>query len=747
MIPGSPLLWELATWNQGGDDLRGVDAIGIIGNAGSWNSLLNASDGVVSLTSGSIGFARDQSRTRILPYCHINPSFLVDLFMDCSTQPGIAEIDSPMHPTWTIIQSFLAGTSDWASIGATPSADPYLSRYGGVYFAMQGATGQYLNNLTQVAFGSTTLLNGASPSVFYNEFVSGTGTFEATSPSLGQISYGPAAVPTGHFVALRDKLAPAIFSVAPLLPSVSLLVESGSAITINGSGFGQQQCSSCAVWAYPGPTSLHVLSWSDQAITVILPSSSGFVQLVVQTASGSDEINIMTTALRLAGSIAQLASGGGWDTTLTLVNTGVTLGEALLNFFGNDGSPLQLPLTFPQAAPPAGRLVTSALDRTLNPNSLLVIDSQQPGNPNSQVGSAQSLANGNISSFAIFKYAPTGQEAVVPLETRNAPSYVLAFDNTGRLGTGVAIANVATQAANIPVVIRDDTGAQLSTDTIKLAAQGHTSFMLTDNYAITKGKRGTIEFDTPPSGHISALGLRANGIALTTLPVLANLTAGGGSMAQVASGGGWQTTFTLVNTGIASAHAQLGFFDNNGNALSLPLSFVQSGTATTASTITQTITAGGTLVVVTQGSDTGASLVGSAQLTTTGNVSGFAVFRYNPTGHEAVVPLETRNASAYVLAFDNTNGLATGVALANVSNQAVAVPVLLRDDTGATLGTAAIKLAARGHTSFVLANSYASVAGKRGTVEFDTPPGAQISTLGLRATLSGAVTTIPVFVK
>ena len=52
-------------------------------------------------------------------------------------------------------------------------------------------------------------------------------------------------------------------------------------------------------------------------------------------------------------------------------------------------------------------------------------------------------------------------------------------------------------------------------------------------------------------------------------------------------------------------------------------------------------------------------MVGSAQLTTTGTVSGFAIFRYNPTGQEAVVPPETRNASAYVLAFDNTNGLAT----------------------------------------------------------------------------------------
>jgi hypothetical protein len=745
MIPGSPLLWELATWNQGGDDLRGVDAIAVIGNAGSWNSLLNASDGVVSLTSGSIGFARDQSRTRILPYCHVDPSFFVDLVMQCSSSPGIARIDSTSHPTWTIIQSFLAGTSDWTLIGTAPSADPYLSRYGGVYFAVQGTTGQYVNDITQVAFGNTTLVNGASPSVFYADFVSGTGTFEATSPSLVQISYGPATVPTGHFVALRAKLAPAIVSVTPLLPSVSLIVESGAAITINGSGFGQQQCSTCAVWAYPGPTSLQVLSWGDQAITVILPSSSGFVQLVVQTASGNDEINIMTVALSLAGSMAQLASGGGWDTTLTLVNTGGTTGEALLNFLGNDGSSLQLPLTFPQA--PSTPLVGAMLDETINANALLVIDTQQPGNPISQIGSAQLLTNGSISGFAIFKYMPTGQEAVVPLETRNAPSYVLAFDNTGILATGVALANVTTQAANIPVIIRDDTGTQIGTDTISLAAQGHTSFMLTGNYTVTKGKRGTIEFDTPLSGQISALGLRANGSAVTTLPVLTNIIPGGGSMAQVASGGGWQTTFTLVNTGTSSAQAQLSFFDNNGNALSLPLTFLQSGAATTASTVSQTIAAGATLVILTQGANTGASLVGSAQLTTSGNVTGFAINRYNPTGQEAVVPLETRNASAYVLAFDNTNGLVTGLALANVSNQAGSVPIVLRDDTGASLGAAMIDLAARGHTSFILADSYASVAGKRGTVEFDTPAGAQISALGLRGAPTGAVTTIPVLAK
>ncbi len=466
---------------------------------------------------------------------------------------------------------------------------------------------------------------------------------------------------------------------------------------------------------------------------------TGIGAAIIITASGAH--------LSAAGSMAQIASGGGWDTTLTLINTGAATADARLNFFGNDGSPPQLPFTFPQVLP-TGPLVVSTVDLTFNANALLVLDSQQPSNPNAQIGSAQLLSNGTVGGFAIFKYMPTGQEAIVPLETGSAPSYVLAFDNTGAgaLATGVAIANVAAQPANIPVVIRDDTGTQIGAETISLPARGHTSFMLNVNYAVTKGKRGTLELDTPPSGQISALGLRANGRAFTTLPALTAAGAGNGSMAQVASGGGWQTTFTLVNSGLSSAEAQLSFFDNNGNPLALPLTFVQSGAATTATGISQTIAAGATLVILTEGSNANAA-VGSAQLTTTGNISGFAIFRYKPTGQEAVVPIETRKASAYILAFDNTNGHATGLALASVSSQAANVPVVVRDDTGTILGTEIISLAAHGHASFVLTDRYAFAAGKRGTVEFDTPAAVQISVLGLRGTAGGAVTTIPVLAK
>jgi hypothetical protein len=221
----------------------------------------------------------------------------------------------------------------------------------------------------------------------------------------------------------------------------------------------------------------------------------------------------------------------------------------------------------------------------------------------------------------------------------------------------------------------------------------------------------------------------------------------GGSMAHIAAGGGWQTTFTLINPSASSAQVQLSFFDDDGNALSLPLTYVQTGATTTASSITQTIAAGATLVLLTQGSSATSLTEGSAQLTTTegASVNGFAIFANN--GQEAVVPLETRNPTGFVLGFDNTNKLVTGVALANVADAGGNVGVVLRDDTGAVLDTTTISIGARGHVSFLLYQRYASTINKRGTVEFDTPAGGQITALGILATPTGVFTTIPVLVK
>jgi hypothetical protein len=124
----------------------------------------------------------------------------------------------------------------------------------------------------------------------------------------------------------------------------------------------------------------------------------------------------------------------------------------------------------------------------------------------------------------IFRH--NGQEAVVPLESRNAGAYIIAFDNTNGTFTGVAVNAVSAQPVSIPVTVRDDAGTLLAPpDAISLAANGHTQFTLvSDRYPTTLNKRGTIEFDAPAGVSIGALGIRIPGGAAhtyTTLPALA----------------------------------------------------------------------------------------------------------------------------------------------------------------------------------------------------------------------------------
>ena len=241
-----------------------------------------------------------------------------------------------------------------------------------------------------------------------------------------------------------------------------------------------------------------------------------------------EEAAASSAGLISAGSMAQLASGGYWTTTITLVNTGSSPAQARLNFFDNNGNPLALPLSFP---PPSGGaiplvlLLASTLDRTLNPGAELVIQSTGPNNQPTLVGWAQLLTNGTIGGFAVFSQAigNTNQEAEVPMENRNASGYVVPFDNTNGSATGIALANISPQAVNSAITVRDDTGAVMVSDTITLPAMGHTSFNLTDRYAsMTAQRRGTLEFRTPSAGQISVLGLRFNATgAFSTIPALA----------------------------------------------------------------------------------------------------------------------------------------------------------------------------------------------------------------------------------
>jgi len=87
---------------------------------------------------------------------------------------------------------------------------------------------------------------------------------------------------------------------------------------------------------------------------------------------------------------------------------------------------------------------------------------------------------------------------------------------------------------------------------------------------------------------------------------------------------------------------------------------------------------------------------------------------------------------------------------ATVSAQPVNIPITVRDDAGAIIATDAIAMAANGHFAFTLGTDrYPGALTIRGTIEFDTPAGAQIGALGIRIPTSAAhtYTTLPALAK
>lgn len=223
-----------------------------------------------------------------------------------------------------------------------------------------------------------------------------------------------------------------------------------------------------------------------------------------------------------AGSAAHLASGGTWETTITLVNTGSTAAQARLNFFDDMGNPLTLPLTFPQS--PIGPLLASTIDRTLGASAEIVIKSAASGTA-PIVGWAQLLtSSGNVSGVIVLRQSTgaSDQQAGVPFETRNVTAYLLPFDNTGSFVTAVALANTSLLPSTIGITIRDDSGAVLLSNTISLVGQGHTAFLLPTSYGVAAGTRGTVEFNAPTGGQISVLSLQYNNAtgAFSNNPIL-----------------------------------------------------------------------------------------------------------------------------------------------------------------------------------------------------------------------------------
>jgi len=252
-------------------------------------------------------------------------------------------------------------------------------------------------------------------------------------------------------------------------------------------------------------------------ISPILPSedslsnrSRGRVNANVSTAKPDPKV-VVFVGDRV---IPQFVDGGGWKTSVTMVNLENHPTSFQVLFFRDDGSDLAVPVV--------GQGVVIGMNVALNTAGSATFETAGIGANVAQGWAMLSqTTNDSVGAFAIFRETGTGQEAVVPVVNQFESHFVMPYDNTASFVTGAAFANPSSQAVVIPLNIRNEAGQIIDQRTISLGAFAHVAFSVPATWGSTQGIRGAIEFTTSGFG-IGALGLRFNGAAFTSFSVLEN---------------------------------------------------------------------------------------------------------------------------------------------------------------------------------------------------------------------------------
>ena len=184
-----------------------------------------------------------------------------------------------------------------------------------------------------------------------------------------------------------------------------------------------------------------------------------------------------------AGVFPHLACGGGWSTSILLVNPTAAQLSVTLEIRSSGGARLDW-----HPDPAGGRY-------TLAPHGMLRI-AVAPNQVEEATAWAEVFSTGPVTGHATFAYAsPTGvrSEVTVPLERGSRRERSAPFDNTGGNQTGLALLNRSTIRPD-PLVAAfwDESGELLAMATIPLGGGRHTAFMLPERFPVTARRRGTV---------------------------------------------------------------------------------------------------------------------------------------------------------------------------------------------------------------------------------------------------------------
>jgi hypothetical protein len=270
---------------------------------------------------------------------------------------------------------------------------------------------------------------------------------------------------------------------------------------------------------------------------------------------------------------AQFADGGGYTTSLILVNTSTATETGTLQIMDNNGASL--------AINQFGGSSGSSFNYSIPPNGIYRFQTD---------GSAEDLKTGWVKLISdsgtstpvgsgLFGYNPVDvlvTESGVPgaSATTHARIYV---DRSGNYNTGLAIANISDAAAAITIdALQTDgvTTAGTSNGALTLAAHGHDAKFV-DQLIAGLPAEFTGILDISSTTPFTALTVRSlynenSDYLMTTFPV-ADVNQPAPSpivFPQIADVGGYATQFILLSTSGASS-TTIHYYDNDGQPLAV----------------------------------------------------------------------------------------------------------------------------------------------------------------------------------
>jgi subtilisin family serine protease len=267
----------------------------------------------------------------------------------------------------------------------------------------------------------------------------------------------------------------------------------------------------------------------------------------------------------------QVADGGGYITTLILLNTSTAVETGKISFFRDDGTALTVETT--------GGIANSVFTYSILPRAVFVLqtDGTPTGANTGWVQVKPDASNLSPVGAGVFAYSQGGirvTESGVSsaVATTHARIYI---DRSGGHETGLALACPGSSGINIALnAYQADGSTAAGSGTLNISGNGHTAQLAGQLISsLPSGFTGVLDISS--TAPFVALTLRvltnARGDSLmTTFPVadMTQLAPAPVVFPHIVDGGGYVTQFILLSAGPA-ANATVNFYDEKGVPLAV----------------------------------------------------------------------------------------------------------------------------------------------------------------------------------